>query len=148
VEKFLDEWMIPVAHPELIRKFGLLERDSDPERFPLLESDDEPWRVWWQPAAQREWQTRPPAIDDSAGLLAAAEEGLGYAIMRWTLVARSLQKGTLKVAGKEILPYSSSYFFVCPARYLEMPKVAQFRDWLFEVAREFPKPPKPLQKPS
>jgi len=146
VEKFLDEWMIPVAHPELIKEFGLLERDSDSERFPLLESDDEPWRVWWQPAAQREWQTRPPAIDDSAGLLAAAEEGLGYAIMRWTLVARSLQKGTLKVAGKEILPYSSSYYFVCPARYLEMPKVAQFRDWIFAVAREFPKPPQPPRR--
>lgn len=141
VEKFLDEWMVPVAHPELIKRHGLLKRDSDPERFPLLESDDEPWSVWWQPSAQREWQTRPPAIDDSGGLLAAAEEGLGFAIMRWTLVARSLQKGTLKVAGKEILPYSSSYYFVCPARYLAMPKVAQFRDWLFAVAREFPKPP-------
>ncbi len=143
VEKFLDEWMVPVARPELIREYGLLERGSDLEGFPLLESDDEPWRVWQLASAQKEWQERAPAINDSAGLLAAAEEGLGFAITRWTLVARALQKGTLKIAGREILPYGSSYYFVCPTPYLAMPKVAQFRDWLFAVAREFPSPPEP-----
>ncbi len=139
VEKFLDEWMVPVARPELIKEYGLLERGSDLERFPLLASDDEPWRVWQLASAQREWQARAPAIDDSAGLLAAAEEGLGFAITRWTLVARAIQKGTLKIAGREILPYGSSYYFVCPAPYLAMPKKSPSSgDWLFAVAGEFP----------
>ncbi len=141
VEKFLDEWMLPVAHPEVVKRYGMIARDSDLEKLPLLDSDDEPWRVWRKADAQREWQTRAPSIDDSAGLLAAAEEGLGFALMRWTLVARSLQKGTLRIAGKEVLPYGSSYYFVCPERYLAMPKVAQFREWLFAMAKEFPQPP-------
>ena len=102
VEKFLDEWMVPVAHPEIIKQYGLIDRSSDLDKVPLLDSDDEPWRVWRRVEAQREWQSRMPNIDDSAGLLAAAEEGLGFALMRWTLVARSLQKGALKIAGREI----------------------------------------------
>jgi len=143
VEKFLDEWMVPVAHPEIVKQYGLLARDTDLDNLPVLDSDDEPWRVWRQADAQREWQSRAPTIDDSAGLLAAAEEGLGFALMRWTLVARALQKGTLKLAGREILPYGSSYYFVCPESYLAMPKVAQFREWLLAAAKEFPQPPEP-----
>jgi LysR family transcriptional regulator, glycine cleavage system transcriptional activator len=145
VEKFLDEWMVPVAHPEIVRQYGLLERSSDLSQLPILDSDDEPWRVWQRAEAQREWQSRTPTIDDSAGLLAAAEEGLGFALARWTLVWRALQKGTLKIAGREIVPYGSSHYFVCPAPYLAMPKVAQFREWLLAAAREFPPPPEPPQ---
>ncbi|MBV8574839.1 MAG: LysR family transcriptional regulator [Acetobacteraceae bacterium] len=141
VEKFMDEWMVPVAHPEIVKRHGLLDRGSDLGQLPLLDSDDEPWRVWQTADAQRKWQARVPSIDDSAGLLAAAEEGLGFALMRWTLVARSLQKGTLQVAGKDVLPYGSAYYFVCPAPYLALPKVAQFREWLFAAAAEFPRPP-------
>ncbi len=141
VEKFMDEWMVPVAHPEVIKQHGLLDRSSDLSKLPVLDSDDEPWRVWQTDDAQRKWQARVPSIDDSAGLLAAAEEGLGFALMRWTLVARSLQKGLLKVAGKEVLPYGSAYYFVCPPPYLALPKVAQFREWLFAIAGEFPRPP-------
>lgn len=141
VEKLLDDWLVPVAHPDVVRQYGLLSRGSDLDKVPLLDSDDEPWRVWQQLDAQRAWQTRAPNIDDSAGLLAAAEEGMGFALARWSIVARSLQKGTLKLAGTEVLPYGSAYYFVCPVPYLAMPKVAQFREWLLAAAREFPPPP-------
>jgi len=141
VEKLLDDWLVPVAHPDLIRQFGVLDRDTDLTRVPLLDSDEEPWRIWQQLSVQREWQSRAPTIDDSAGLLAAAEEGLGFALARWTIVARALQKGTLKLAGTEVLPYGSAYYFVCPHPYLAIPKVAQFRDWIVAAAREFPPPP-------
>jgi LysR family transcriptional regulator, glycine cleavage system transcriptional activator len=141
VEKLLDEWILPVAHPELIKQYGLLERASDLEKLPLLESDDASWRVWTQLDARREWESRAPAINDSAGVLAAAEEGLGFALIRWSLVARALQKGTLKMAAREPLQHPSAYYFVCPQTYLQMPKVAQFREWILGAAKEFPRPP-------
>ena len=141
VEKLLDEWLVPVAHPDVIRQYGLLTRMSNLDKMPLLDSDEEPWRVWQRMDAQRVWQSRAPNIDDSAGLLAAAEEGMGFALVRWSIVARSLQRGTLKLAGTEAVPYGLSYYFVCPAPYLAMPKVARFRDWIFAAAREFPLPP-------
>lgn len=145
VEKLLDDWLVPVAHPDLIRQYGLLERGTDLEKVPLLDSDEEPWRIWQQQDAQREWLSRAPTMDDSAGLLAAAEEGLGFALARWTIVARALQKGTLKLAGTEVLPYGSAYYFVCPEPYLAMPKVAQFREWVLAAARDFPLPPVAVQ---
>jgi LysR family transcriptional regulator, glycine cleavage system transcriptional activator len=139
-EKLLDDWLVPVASPDLIKQHGTIERGASLSKYPLLESGDEPWRVWAQADEEAAWHSRAPSIEDSAGLLSAAEEGLGYALARWTLVSRSLQKGTLKLAGKGALPFSSSYHFVCPKSFLALPKVAQFREWIFAAAAAFPGP--------
>jgi LysR family transcriptional regulator, glycine cleavage system transcriptional activator len=139
-EKLLDDWWVPVATPQLIKQHGLLERGSDLRKFPLLDSDDAPWSVWRQADEGTVWQSRAPTIDDSAGLLAAAEEGLGFALARWTLVTRALRTGSLKLAGRDVLPDGSAYYFVCPKAFLALPKVALFREWIFAAAREFPSP--------
>jgi LysR family glycine cleavage system transcriptional activator len=139
-EKLLDDWIVPVGSPELVKRYGMIERGTDLSRYPLLESDDPPWRVWRQSDEEIAWHSRPPMIDDSGGLLVAAEEGLGFALARWTMVSRSLQKGTLRVASKEVLPYGSSYWFVCPRAYLDLPKVARFREWIVSTARDFAAP--------
>jgi LysR family glycine cleavage system transcriptional activator len=141
VEKLLDDWLVPVASPELIKQHGMIERGTSLSKYPLLENGDEPWRVWAQAAEEASWQSQAPSIEDSAGLLAAAEEGLGYALGRWTLVTKSLQKGTLQLAGKSALPFSSAYYFVCPKSFLALPKVAQFREWIFSAANAFQGPP-------
>jgi LysR family transcriptional regulator, glycine cleavage system transcriptional activator len=140
-EKLLDDWIVPVGTPQLVKQHGMIERGAVLSKFPLLESGDEPWHVWAQAHEEAAWHSRAPSIEDSAGLLAAAEEGLGYALGRWTLVTRSLQKGTLKLAGTGALPYASAYYFVCPKSFLALPKVAQFREWIFAAAAAFPQPP-------
>jgi LysR family glycine cleavage system transcriptional activator len=143
-EKLLDEWLVPVANPDLIKQYGMIERGADLRNYPLLESDDEPWSFWSQTDRQAAWVSGAPSIDDSAGLLAAAEEGLGYALASWTLVTRALHKGTLRLAGRGALPYNgSAYYFVCPKNFLAIPKVAQFREWILAAAREFPGPSAP-----
>jgi LysR family glycine cleavage system transcriptional activator len=143
-EKILDEWLVPVANPDLIKQYGMIERGADLSKYPLLESDDEPWSFWSQTDRQAAWVSGAPSIDDSAGLLAAAEEGLGYALASWTLVTRALHKGTLRLAGRGALPYNgSAYYFVCPKNFLAIPKVAQFREWILATAREFPGPSAP-----
>ena len=140
-EKFLDDWLVPVASPDLIKQYGMIERGTNLGKYPLLESGDAPWSVWSQSDEEAAWLSRAPSIDDSAGLLAAAEEGLGYVLTRWTLVTRALHRGTLRLAGKGALPYGSAYYFVCPKNFLALPKVAQFRDWLIAAAHDFPGPP-------
>ncbi len=139
-EKILDDWLVPVASPDLVKQYGMIERGKNLGKYPLLESGDEPWSVWSQTDEEAAWLSRAPSIEDSAGLLAAAEEGLGYALARWTLVSRALQKGTLRLAGSGALPYGSAYYFVCPKNLLTLPKVAQFREWLVAAARDFPGP--------
>jgi LysR family glycine cleavage system transcriptional activator len=139
-EKLLDDWLVPVASPDLIKQYGMIERGAKLAKYPLLESGDEPWSVWSQTGEEAAWLSRAPSIDDSAGLLTAAEEGLGYVLARWTLVTRALHKGTLRLAGQGALPYGSAYYFVCPKNFLTLPKVAQFREWLVAAARDFPGP--------
>jgi LysR family transcriptional regulator, glycine cleavage system transcriptional activator len=140
VEKLLDEWIVPVGTPELIKQYGMIERGADLSKYPLLEGDDPPWRIWQKTDEEIAWLSRPPMIDDSAGLLVAAEEGLGFALARWTTVTRSLNKGTLRLASKEALPFASAFYFVCPRAYLALPKVARFRDWIVAAARDFQGP--------
>jgi LysR family glycine cleavage system transcriptional activator len=140
-ERLLDDWIVPVGTPELIKQHGMLERGANLSRLPLLESEDLSWRVWQQSEQEIPWQSVPPTIDDSAGLLIAAEEGLGFALARWTLVSGALQKGRLKLASREALPYGSAYYFVCPKAYLELPKVARFREWIVAAARDCKPPP-------
>jgi LysR family glycine cleavage system transcriptional activator len=124
-EKLLDEWLVPVASPELLRQHGPLRRGARLDAYPLLQASDEPWAA---------------SIDDSVGVLAAAEEGLGYALTRWSLVLQSLQKGRLRLAADDFRPYEYSYFFVCPPAYLALPKVTGFRDWIVQEASSFPSP--------
>jgi LysR family transcriptional regulator, glycine cleavage system transcriptional activator len=71
---------------------------------------------------------------------ARAEEGVGFALARWSLVQRSLEQGRVVLAGDALLPFRFSYYFVCPEPYLVMPKVKRFRDWIFDMAKAFPKP--------
>jgi LysR family glycine cleavage system transcriptional activator len=142
-EKLLDDWVVPVASPDLIKQYGMIERGADLGKYPLLESGDTPWTAWSQTAEENAWLSRAPSIDDSAGILAAAEEGLGYVLGRWTLVTRALHKGTLQLAGKGALSDGYAYYFICPKSFLALPKVAQFREWIFAAAREFPRPTAP-----
>ena len=142
-EKLLDDWLVPAASPDLIKQYGMLERGGALNKYPLLEGDDEPWTQWARADSDATWQSRAPSIDDSGGLIAAAEEGLGYVLARWTLVSRALRKGTLRLAGNGALPYGSAYYFVCPTPMLGLPKVAQFREWIFAAAKEFPPPDLP-----
>ncbi|HEX4151820.1 MAG TPA: LysR substrate-binding domain-containing protein [Steroidobacteraceae bacterium] len=139
-EKLLDDWVVPVGTPPLIKQYGMIERGMDLSRYPLLEGDEPSWSLWRRAGEEIAWRSRPPAIDDTVGLLVAAEEGLGFALARWTMVTRALSKGTLKLASREALPYGSAYYFVCPRNYLTLPKVARFREWLFAAARDFPAP--------
>src|ERR1700730_16777270 len=76
-EKILDDWLVPVASPDLIKQYGMIERGTNLGKYPLLESGDEPGSAWSQ-TDEHAWLSRAPSIEDSAGLLAAAEEGLGY----------------------------------------------------------------------
>ena len=61
-------------------------------------------------------------------------------LARWTLVTRALHKGTLRLASQGSMPYGLAYYFVCPKNFLALPKVAQFREWIIDAAREFPGP--------
>ncbi len=139
-EKLLDEWFLPVCTRELLARHGPIKSAADLKRYPLLRSADESWSAWRHPGSEVEWQERGAAFDDSLTVLAAAEQGQGVALTRWSLVEQDIAKGRIVRASDQLLPCPRSYYFVCPEGYLVLPKVQQLLAWLREVAAAFPKP--------
>ena len=139
-EKLMDEWFIPVCTREMLAKHGPLRDAADLQRFPLLHSEDEEWSLWAEPGSAVEWQERGTAFDDSLTVLAGAEQGIGLALTRWSLVAPDLTAGRIVRASERFVPCPRSYYFVCPEMYAAMPKVQQLLSWLREMAAAFPAP--------
>jgi LysR family transcriptional regulator, glycine cleavage system transcriptional activator len=139
-EKVMDEWLVAVASPALLERHGPLDAGQSPERFPLLQGADEPWIHWLEVGGEKQEPIRGSVLDDSVSVLTAASEGHGFALVRWSLAATELLAGRLRLASPKALPYRWSYYFVCPKQYLEMPKVAAFRDWLRAAGQEFVRP--------
>jgi LysR family glycine cleavage system transcriptional activator len=140
-QKVMDEWLVVVAAPALVRTHGLISAASDLARYPLLHGSDFAWSSWNASEGERKRVQRGVFMDDSGNVLAAVFEGLGYAVLRWTLVAGDLAAGHVKLASERVLPHRFAHYFVCPHAYANLPKVASFREWLLETARDFPYPP-------
>jgi LysR family glycine cleavage system transcriptional activator len=140
-EKFLSEWLVAVAAPPLIEKYGRLPDTGDLAQYPLLHGDELDWANWSTGDTRSMGALRGAFIDDSAGLLRAALEGLGFGLLRWTLAASELRAGTLVLASDHIVSHRFAYYFVCPEAYATFPKVAALRKWLLQQGREFSPPP-------
>ena len=139
-EKLLDEWFLPVCSRELLARHGLVRTAADVRRYPLLRSSDESWSLWRHPGAEADWQERGTAFDDSLTVLAAAEQGQGLALARWSLAAPDLANGRLVRASEQVVPCPRAYYFVCPEGYLALPKLQHLLKWLREMAAAFPRP--------
>jgi LysR family transcriptional regulator, glycine cleavage system transcriptional activator len=146
VEKLMDDWLLAVAAPRVLKKHGPLDADAEPDARPLLHGVELDWSSWWAGGAASRKAQRGAYMDDSVSVLEAAIEGLGYALIRWTLAAGELAAGRIALASERVIPYRFSYYFVCPKTYVALPKVATFRDWLRAQAREFAPPPVPRRR--
>jgi LysR family transcriptional regulator, glycine cleavage system transcriptional activator len=141
VEKLMDDWLLTVAAPRVLKKYGPLSQDAELGARPLLHGGELDWSSWSAGGAESRKAQRGAHMDDSASMLAAAIEGLGFAVIRWSLAAADLAAGRVALASERVIPYRFSYYFVCPRTYVELPKVAIFRDWLKAQARDFAAPP-------
>ena len=142
-EKFLDEYLVAVASPAVLAKYGPLSNGTDLASMPLLHGTEIDWGSWSAGDAESLTRLRGTFIDDSAALLGATVEGGGFGILRWTLAACEFQAGRVVLASNRIMPHRFAYHFVCPEGYMVLPKVAALRDWLVQQAQQFPAPPTP-----
>jgi LysR family glycine cleavage system transcriptional activator len=140
-EKMLDDWVFPVTSPTLFASLGPIETIGDLNKYPLLHSSSEPWMEWLRRVGGDTMRVeRGPVLDDSASVLAAAEQGHGLALARWSLVAGDLAAGRLVRPSSQSVRQHHAYYFVAPINNFDLPKVIRFRDWLREVCSEFPPP--------
>jgi LysR family transcriptional regulator, glycine cleavage system transcriptional activator len=141
-EKLLDEWLVPVCRPSLLRKHGPVANADDLKRYRLMHSTSEPWSTWlFDDGAAERWPASGIAFDDSVAIIRATEAGQGLALARWSLVADEVRDGRLAVASPRVLRFYRSYYFVCPPSLLSLDKVDVFRRWLLDAVRTFAPPP-------
>jgi LysR family glycine cleavage system transcriptional activator len=141
-ERVLDDWLVAVCTPELLKRHGRLRGPGDTGDYPLLHSSSEPWQIWLTGNDEDKdlWPITGTAFDDSVAVVHAAEQGQGLALARWSLAAHQIADGRVVLAHPQALRFARSYYFVCPEPYLALPKVAAFREWLIAVAESSPKP--------
>jgi LysR family transcriptional regulator, glycine cleavage system transcriptional activator len=140
-EKMLDDWVFPVASPALLARLGPVRTLGDFYKYPLLHVASEPWVAWLRRIGGDTTRIESgPVLEDSAEVLAAAEQGQGLALARWSLVAGELAAGRLVRPSRQSVRQHHSYYFVAPSHHFELPKVIRFRDWLRQVCDQFPPP--------
>jgi LysR family transcriptional regulator, glycine cleavage system transcriptional activator len=141
-EKLIDEWLVPVCTPALLKRHGAIAEARDLTRYKLLHSTYEPWTAWLLEGgpAEEVWPASGAAFDDVVSIVRAAEAGQGLTLSRWSLVADLVALGRLAVAGRAVHS-AHAYHFVCPPAHLTLEKVALFREWLMSECARFPAPP-------
>ncbi|MEX3628299.1 MAG: transcriptional regulator GcvA [Burkholderia sp.] len=139
VEKLFDEMFFPACSPTL--NGGVLPREpADLARYPLLRSDDELWRPWFD-AAGLETLSEPKRgawlFQDSSQLVQAAIDGQGIALVRRSLAAAELDAGRIVRLFDIDGPSPWHCYFVCLPSRLAAPRVQAFRTWLLAELAHF-----------
>jgi LysR family transcriptional regulator, glycine cleavage system transcriptional activator len=137
-ELLLDEIFFPACSPNF--RGGKLPADpQEIAKLPLLRSDDELWRPWFDAAGLTDLPEpkRGVLYQDSSNLLQAAMDGQGIALVRRSLAMHEITQGRLVRLFKDIDgPSPWRYYFICTPQRLETERVQAFRAWVFdEVAR-------------
>jgi LysR family transcriptional regulator, glycine cleavage system transcriptional activator len=137
-EALLDEIFFPACAPGF--NGGKLPREPrDLANLPLLRSDDELWRPWFDAAGLTELPEpkRGVLYEDSSNLLQAAMDGQGIALVRRSLSMPEIIAGRLVRLFAIDGPCPWTYYFVCPPAMLETERVQAFREWIFGEAEQF-----------
>lgn len=133
-EHLFDDWLTPIASPELIARLGrpTLAKLSD---WPLLRDPENVWAKWF-----RTFGGTPPAryvahFDDTETLHRAAVEGMGVALGRLTMARPLVDAGQLVLLSTRRLRAEYAHYLVYPLRSTEHPALLAFRAWLLDEAR-------------
>lgn len=138
--KLLDDWILPVCSPRLLREIGPITTAKDLQQHNLLFVESEIWGAWFKALGESSSKRRWPLLNDSLSILMAAEQGQGIALSRWSLVARDIEAGRLVRPFPKVVKTDWSYYFVSPPHYFDIPKVVRFREWMEESCAMFEKP--------
>jgi LysR family transcriptional regulator, glycine cleavage system transcriptional activator len=130
--------MTPLASPEFLARVGRIDRPADLLALPLLDWDDECWRLWFKTAGIEDPKfVGGPYINvqtqQMLGLAALA--GQGIALLTPAFFATELKSGRLVRVSNIVHRDEQNYWLVYPEERAKSPKIRAFRDWLLaEVA--------------
>ncbi|GAB5468516.1 MAG: transcriptional regulator GcvA [Rhodospirillales bacterium] len=146
VDRLFSQLNTPVCSPALLSRETPLREPADLRHHTLLHIDwkeaEASWRMWLLAAGLDDVDpTRGPWFTLESMAVQAALDGQGVALVGDILVADDLAAGRLvrPFDSSFSKPLSFSHYLLSAKDGGELPKVAAFRDWLLEEARD-PRP--------
>ncbi|MHA6205715.1 LysR substrate-binding domain-containing protein [Dyella soli] len=135
-EHLFDDWLTPIASPELIARLGrpTLARLSE---WPLLRDPENVWAKWFQTFGGSPPERYVAHFDDTETLHHAAIEGLGIALGRLTMARPLVETGQLVLLSTRLLRAEFAHYLVYPPRSEKHPALLKFRTWLLDEARQY-----------
>lgn len=135
VDLLFEEWLTPVASPQLLKKIGRPPL-KDLGNYPLLGDPGERWSSWFERFGGSAPRRFVANFSDSETVHRAALEGIGIALGRMTMARPLIDAGRLVALTPKRLRAEYSHWFVQPPRSEKHPGVQVFRAWILsEVAR-------------
>ena len=135
-EHLFDEWIQPVASPELIERVGWTGAGELAE-LPLLGASGGRWAAWFAQFGGDPPRRYVANFTDSEALLRAAMEGLGVALAPLMLSGPMLEQGKLVPLLEQRQRSNFAHYLVYPARANQGTALRAFRTWVKEEAREY-----------
>ena len=135
-EPLFDEYLSPVASPELIKRIGRV-KPSELGKAPLLDDAGSRWRDWFARFGGAPPKHYVAGFDDSEALHHAAVQGLGVALGRTMLARPLIAAGRLRSLSRQRLKSDWSHYLVYPARSADLPAFLAFREWLHDEAQRY-----------
>lgn len=130
----IEERLVVVAAPALVN--GPLD-DPALARLPLLQQATRPdlWLGWFRDAGLDPVTIlRGPRFEQFGMVLAAAQAGLGLALVPEMLVAPDLAAGRLRLAAPRRMVSATPYVLTWPDRSEDVAAFRAFRDWILTDA--------------
>lgn len=137
-ERIAPAVAVPVCSPALAALY------PDPAAIPpeLLIQDESSliapglptWEAWFAARGTARVTDRGPLFHNAHMAIAAALGGQGFALGLTPLIDRDVAEGRLVRPWEPALESPFGFWFVCRADRLDEPKIAAFRQWVFEQA--------------
>lgn len=135
-ERLVDDDLIPVCSPHLLREAGPFAAAADLGRVTLLHDEHRhDWALWLAAAGAPDVDpSAGPVFVDGAGAVAAAKAGRGVALVRRSMIREELSEGSLVAPFPQGVDSDLAYHLVCPPVALDREHTAAFRNWLLAEA--------------
>lgn len=139
-ETLLEEFLVPVCSPRLLESAGQVNSPGDLSRFTALHnsSRSDCWQVWLKGTGFSGVRLGSELHFDGFYMtIQAAIAGMGVAILPVPIAQEALRLGHLVQPLKRSVPSGDSYYLLYLSHRCDLPKIKDFRDWLFaEVAKD------------
>jgi LysR family glycine cleavage system transcriptional activator len=135
--RLCTEELFPVCSPKLLKGRGALRAPGDVKHHRLLYTNSTSgWERWLAHVGVDGVDSRRGTFfNQSSMAIDAAIDGQGIALARTALASWDLIAGRLVRPFQQALEAPYAYWIVCPKSTVDLPKIAIFRDWVLQEAK-------------